>query len=70
MTGSRAQVAGYDSTRPPFFLSDAQREAMVELGDAVVGNDAGRGEWDEFTVSCSVGLAGTEVVLVDEILRR
>lgn len=69
-TDSRAQVDGYADYKRPFFLDDAEREAMVELGELVVGDVTGRRDGEDVTVYCSVGLAGTEVVLGDEVLSR
>ncbi|WP_435360793.1 ornithine cyclodeaminase family protein [Haloarchaeobius sp. DFWS5] len=70
VTDSRAQVEAYHETVAPFFLDDDQRARMRELGAVVVGDEPGRTGDDELTLFCSVGLAGTEVVLADEILRR
>ncbi len=66
VTDSMAQV---DSYPRPFFV-DADR--IEELGPIVTGESDGapadgRGD-DDLTVFCSVGLAGTEVVLADELL--
>ncbi|MFB6171877.1 MAG: ornithine cyclodeaminase family protein [Haloarculaceae archaeon] len=63
-TDSLAQVAD----EPAFFLPDPASE-VVELGDAVAGDLPDRTD-DAVTVFCSVGLAGTEVVLADEALAR
>jgi ornithine cyclodeaminase/alanine dehydrogenase len=64
-TDSLAQVEDTDG----FYLQGVDREGMVELGD-VVGGDLPPRDDDAVTVFCSVGLAGTEVVLADEVLRR
>lgn len=64
---SLAQVDGYS---PPFFLSDTpHRERMVELSDIVSGRKRGRTSDDDITLFCSVGLAGTEVVVANEALQ-
>jgi ornithine cyclodeaminase/alanine dehydrogenase len=61
-TDSLDQVAEYDGD----FLAPTDR--LVELGDLVVeGVDRAP---DALTVFCSVGLAGTEVVLADRYLRE
>jgi ornithine cyclodeaminase/alanine dehydrogenase len=63
VTDSLAQVAGYAEYRDPFFLAP---ERFVELGDVVAAGlerDA-----EDVTLFCSVGLAGTEVVLADRLL--
>lgn len=63
VTDSLAQVAGYADYRDPFFLAP---ERFVELGD-VVASGLERDPTD-VTLFCSVGLAGTEVVLADRLL--
>lgn len=71
VTDSLAQVDGYGAgDGRPFFLSGERRERMVELADVVAGDAPGREHEGERTLFCSVGLAGTEVVLADELLRR
>lgn len=64
-TDSLSQVADTGA----FYLKGVDREGMVELGDVVAGDVPTRDD-DAITVFCSVGLAGTEVVLADEVLRR
>lgn len=69
----RAAVVATDSLaqaedEPAFFLPDPDRR-LVELGACVAGNLPDRAD-DAVTVFCSVGLAGTEVVLADEVLER
>ncbi|MFB6166048.1 MAG: ornithine cyclodeaminase family protein [Haloarculaceae archaeon] len=59
-----------DSEDRPWFLPTPDRERLIELADVVAGAIPGRTAEDELTLFCSVGLAGTEVVLADEILRR
>lgn len=67
-TDSLTQV---DSYEPEFFLSDTPyRSQMIELGDIVGGSVPGRNTDEETTLFCSVGLAGTEVVLAHEAFRR
>ena len=66
-TDSLAQVDAYPK---PFFLANAHRPRMVELSDILAGRVPGRTSDDQLTLFCSVGLAGTEVVLADEMLRR
>ncbi|MFC7225973.1 hypothetical protein N0B31_01045 [Salinirubellus salinus] len=63
VTDSLAQVDGYADYRDPSFLAP---ERFVELGD-VVSAELGRDPAD-VTLFCSVGLAGTEVVLADRLL--
>jgi alanine dehydrogenase len=65
-TDSLAQVAAYEDEGG--FVVDDWDERVVELGDLVVeGVDR---DPDAVTVFCSVGLAGTEVVLADRYLRE
>ncbi|WP_254537435.1 ornithine cyclodeaminase family protein [Halomarina litorea] len=66
-TDSLAQVEGYAEYRDPFFL-DSPRDEMVELSAVVAGDEVGRESDDDLTLFCSVGLAGTEVVLADALL--
>jgi ornithine cyclodeaminase len=40
---------------------------MVALGAVIAGDAAGRRSPDEVTLFCSVGLAGTEVFLLDAL---
>jgi ornithine cyclodeaminase/alanine dehydrogenase len=63
VTDSLAQVDGYADYRDPLFLPP---ERFVELGDVVAAGV----ERDPtgVTLFCSVGLAGTEVVLADRLL--
>ena len=65
-TDSLEQVDAYP--RPFFLAGTPDRERMVELGDIVAGREAGRTSPDDLTLFCSVGLAGTEVVLADTAL--
>ena len=63
VTDSLPQVEAYER---PFFL-DAP---MVELADVVAGHQPGRTDPDQVTLFCSVGLAGTEVVVADRLLHN
>lgn len=67
VTDSLAQVDGYER---PFFLSDTSYgDEMVELSALVSGEAPGRERDDDITLFCSVGLAGTEVVVAHEAFR-
>ena len=66
VTDSLAQVDAY--ARPFFLVDTPDRERMVELCDVVVGRQAGRLSREGLTLFCSVGLAGTEVVVADALL--
>lgn len=66
VTDSLQQIDGYDSYASPFFLQNTpERNRMIELDELVAGKRKGRSSPDELTLFCSVGLAGTEVVLAD-----
>lgn len=59
-----------DSYSKPFFLHETpERERMVDLSEIVVGRQKGRLSSNDITLFCSVGLAGTEVVVADAVLR-
>ncbi len=62
VTDSLTQVDAYHR---PFFID----VPMVELADVVSGRRRGRTDRDDVTLFCSVGLAGTEVVVADRLLR-
>lgn len=61
VTDSLPQVEAYPR---PFFLD----VPMVELAGIVAGNRPGRVRPEDLTLFCSVGLAGTEVVVADRLL--
>lgn len=63
-TDSMAQLESYGR----FFLDTSS--APFGLEQIVAGRRPGRTDAREITLYCSVGLAGTEVVLADEVLRR
>jgi alanine dehydrogenase len=63
-TDSLAQVEGYADYRDPYFLPTG---GMVELGALLDAGVPERGP-EDLTLFCSVGLAGTEVVLADALL--
>jgi len=67
VTDSFQQVDGYSE---PFFLLDTpERERMIELSEIVAGKRKGRNSNNDVTLFCSVGLAGTEVVVANEALK-
>ncbi|SEQ69592.1 ornithine cyclodeaminase family protein [Natrinema salaciae] len=59
-TDSLPQVDAYDR---PYIASGDDRERLVELADVLGAPERGRQREDDVTLFCSVGLAGTEVVL-------
>jgi alanine dehydrogenase len=66
-TDSLQQVDSY--SKPFFLLETPERERMLDLSEIVAGKQKGRLSSDDVTLFCSVGLAGTEVVVADEALR-
>jgi alanine dehydrogenase len=64
-TDSLAQVNGFAQ---PFFLPDTS--GMVELDQIVAGHVKGRSGPGDITLFCSVGLAGTEVVLANALFEQ
>lgn len=65
VTDSLEQTRAYAS---PFFLAGSSHEhRLQELADIVAGNAVRRARYDETTLFCSVGLAGTEVVVASAI---
>lgn len=68
-TDSRDQLNAYP--QPHFALGgEGADQRIVELSDLVAGNVPGRLSADDVTLFLSVGLAGTEVVIAAEALRR
>lgn len=64
-TDSPEQTRAYES---PFFLSGTRHEErMLDLAAIVAGNAAGRTSPLDATLFCSVGLAGTEVIVASAI---
>ncbi len=71
VTDSLAQLDSYSKYTKPYFLSETRhRERIRELGDVIAGKEDGRRSNDDITLFCSVGLAGTEVVVANEVFRR
>ncbi|WHO75214.1 ornithine cyclodeaminase family protein [Rhizobium sp. BT03] len=67
-TDSPEQTRAYAS---PFFLAGSGNDdRMADLADIIAGKSVGRGSPAETTLFCSVGLAGTEVVVASAILHR
>ena len=66
-TDSLQQVDSY--SKPFFLLETPERERMLDLSEIVAGKQKGRLSSDDVTLFCSVGLAGTEVVVADEALK-
>ncbi len=67
-TDSPAQTRAYGA---PFFLEGtAALERMVDLADVVSGKLVARPDADSITLFCSTGLAGTEVLVGDDLLKE
>jgi alanine dehydrogenase len=64
-TDSLAQVRAYD---PPFYIGETEK--IVGLDQIVAGHASGRESPEDITLFCSVGLAGTEVVLANRVFQR
>jgi ornithine cyclodeaminase/alanine dehydrogenase-like protein (mu-crystallin family) len=67
-TDSRRQLRS--SATPSFLAETPWMEAMVELGEIVVGRHTGRHSPEDMTLVCTAGLSGTEVAVASEALRR
>lgn len=67
VTDSLAQVNAYGDT---FLLADTpHQERLIELSEVVAGKRKGRTSPADITLFCSMGLAGTEVVLADRVFQ-
>ncbi|WP_440772510.1 ornithine cyclodeaminase family protein [Natronorubrum sp. DTA28] len=64
-TDSLPQIDAYDR---PHLVSGEHYDRMIELADALEDPTLGRTDPDDVTLFCSVGLAGTEVVLGSRFL--
>lgn len=65
-TDSLEQMNAYDK---PFFLTGSPSESLVcDLAQIACGNIPGRRTREEITLFCSVGLAGTEVLVAAKII--
>lgn len=68
VTDSRAQLESY--SEPSLVVGTSHASRLVQLGDVVTGRAPGRTSDADNTLFVSVGLAGTEVIVADELLRR
>ena len=64
-TDSLAQVKGYAR---PHFINDIS--SMVGLEEIVVGTHSGRTSAEQITLFNSTGLAGTEVLLGNDLIQK
>jgi ornithine cyclodeaminase len=68
VTDSPAQTRAYGA---PFFLEGTPHLArMVDLADLIAGKAPGRRSAEATTLFCSTGLAGTEVLVGDALLKE
>jgi len=65
-TDSLDQVDSYSESF--FLLGTPERSRMIELSEIVVGRQMGRSSPSDITLFCSVGLAGSEVMVANEAL--
>jgi ornithine cyclodeaminase/alanine dehydrogenase-like protein (mu-crystallin family) len=68
VTDSIEQLHAY--TTPHFLVGTPDENRIVQLSDIVTGKVSGRTAVSDITLFCSVGLAGTEVVVANEIMKR
>jgi len=67
-TDSIEQLRAYST--PHFLMGTPDESRIVQLSDIVAGRTSGRTTESDITLFCSVGLAGTEVILASEIMKR
>ena len=65
---SPPQLSGY--AEPSFLRASSAWDRILDLGDIVAGRAKGRTAPGQRTLFLSEGLAGTEVLLAAELLRR
>lgn len=65
-TDSVAQISAYDP--PNILLGTPQEHRLISLGAVLAGDAPGRTSDDQRILFCSVGLAGTEVFLLDRLI--
>ena len=66
-TDSLDQLRAYPT--PHFLVGTSDENRIIPLTDIVVGKATGRHSPNDITLFCSVGLAGTEVVIANEIIK-
>jgi ornithine cyclodeaminase/alanine dehydrogenase-like protein (mu-crystallin family) len=67
VTDSIEQLRAY--TTPHFLVGTPHEDRIMELSDIVTAKVAGRTSDSDITLFCSVGLAGTEIVVANEIMK-
>ncbi len=68
VTDSIEQLKAYST--PHFLVGTPDEKRIIQLGDIVSGKASGRTGQKDITLFCSVGLAGTEVVVANEIIKE
>lgn len=66
-TDSIEQLRAY--TTPHFLVGTPHEDRIIQLSQIVTGQALGRTSDSDITLFCSVGLAGTEVVVANEIIK-
>lgn len=66
-TDSIEQLRAY--TTPHFLVGTPHEDRIIQLSDIVTEKVSGRTSNNDITLFCSVGLAGTEVVVANEIMK-
>lgn len=66
VTDSVPQISAYDP--PNILVGTPQEHRLTSLGDVLTGDVPGRTSDEQRVLFCSVGLAGTEVFLLDKLL--
>ena len=67
-TDSVAQISAYNP--PNILVGTPQERRLASVGAVLAGDTAGRTREDQRLLFCSVGLAGTEVFLLDKLLAQ
>ncbi|GMA64173.1 ornithine cyclodeaminase family protein [Alicyclobacillus fastidiosus] len=67
-TDSIEQLKAYPT--PHFLVGTPDEDRIIQLSEVVAGKTLGRKGQDDITLFCSVGLAGTEVVVANEIMKE
>lgn len=66
-TDSIEQLRAY--TTPHFLVGTPDEDRITQLSDIITGKSCGRMAVSDITLFCSMGLAGTEVVVANEIMK-
>ncbi|MCY0892628.1 MAG: hypothetical protein OWR52_03855 [Acidibacillus sp.] len=66
-TDSIEQLRAYQT--PHFLVGTPDESRVVQLSEIVTGRVSGRRAAGDVTLFCSVGLAGTEIVAANELMK-